>query len=107
MGWEGEEGGAVEAGFVVRVEVWELWELDLSCLSRSGKLWERDLLVFYMSGKPWGSQISRSSTNLRNQVGPLKKNPHACGVGVGWGRSGDLSCNLLNVSRILALEVRF
>ena len=24
---------------------------------------------------------------LRGWVGPLKKNPHACGVGVGWERS--------------------
>ena len=36
---------------------------------------------------PGGVQIPRGLAELKNRVGPLKKNPHACGVGVGWERS--------------------
>ena len=36
MGCSGLGSGTLGAGFVVSVEVGEFWELDLSCLSRSG-----------------------------------------------------------------------
>ena len=38
--WEssGRGLGALRAGFVALGEVWELWELDLSCLARFGRV---------------------------------------------------------------------
>jgi hypothetical protein len=53
--WEssGRGGGALGAGFVALGKVWEVWELDLSCLIRF-----------------WSSRRSGCLTNRVDRVGP-------------------------------------
>ena len=78
--------GALGAGFVALGEVWELWELDLSCLARFGS-----------------SRRSVSLTTLSARVGPLKNLPRTRDLRCGRVWESPEGLEVVNVSRIVAL----